>query len=114
MSDFDIDLTKPETIEKLKALDVMKKKPDAETEEVEKALKNVDKLQKFTVNLTTSQVATLLREASTLGKDPKAYLNELIAERCFDTRVGTPLISRCSNHTATVVGPSGSGMVKRG
>lgn len=114
MTDFDLDLTKPETIEKLKKLDVNQKKTNAEAEEVEKAIKNVDKLQRFTIKLNGAQAAQLLREASTLGKDAKAYLQELVEERCFDSRVGTPLISRCSHHTATVVGPSGKGIVSRG
>lgn len=110
----ELNLNDPTVVEKLKKLDVTKKKPDPETEEVEQAIKSVGRLQKFTIKLTAAESAQLLREASTLGKDPKEYLQELVTERCFDTRVGTPLISRCSHHTATVVGPSGSGQVRRG
>ena len=110
----ELNLNDPSTIEKLKALDVTKKKADAETEEVEAAIKNVGKLQRFTIKLTSAQASHLLREASTLGKDPKVYLQELVVERCFDSRVGSPLISRCSHHTQTVTGPSGQGVVRRG
>ena len=114
MNEIELDLTKPETIEKLKKLDVMKKKTDAETEKTEEAIKQVSKSQKFSINLTSSQAATLLREASTLGISIKDYLQQLVEERCFDTRVGSPLIKRCSHHTQTVVGPSGTGLISRG
>lgn len=114
MNELDLDNIKPETIEKLKELDVLAKKRDEETEKVEDAIKQVSKSQKFTITLTSAQSAHLLREASTLGKSVKEYLQSLVEEKCFSERVGAPLIKRCSQHTQTVVGPSGSGMVKRG
>jgi hypothetical protein len=114
MNDIELDLTKPETIEKLKQLDVMKKKPDEDAEQLDKAIKQVSKSQKFTITLTASQAAHLLRESSTVGKPVKDYLQELVIEKCFSERTGAPLIKRCSHHTATVKGPSGKGLVSRG
>jgi hypothetical protein len=110
----ELDLSNPETIERLKKLDVTKKKEDPETEKVEEAIKTIGKLQKFTVKLNGAQAAQLLREASTLGKKPTDYLQELVESKVFAERIGAPLISRCSQHTQTVFGPSGSGQVRRG
>jgi hypothetical protein len=114
MTDFDLDLTNPKTIEKLKKLDVTKQKPDADKEQLEDAIKQVANSQKFSITLTAPQAAHLLREASTVGKSVKEYLQELVIEKCFSERTGAPLIKRCSHHTANVIGPSGTGLVSRG
>lgn len=114
MTDLDLDLTKPETIEKLKELDVTKKQVDTEAQKLEEAIKTVGKLQTFKVKLTTPQVAQIVREASQLGVKPADYLQSLVEEKCLAARIGAPVISRVSTHTQNVVGPSAVSTVSRG
>ena len=114
MSELDLDLTKPETIEKLKELDVTKKKVDTEAQKLEEAIKSVGKLQTFKIKLTAPQAAQIVRESSQLGVKPADYLQTLVEEKCLASRVGSPVISRVSHHTMNVTGPSSVSTVTRG
>lgn len=109
----ELDLNNKEVVDQLIERDILQRKPDKELEEVETAIKEVNKLQKFTVKLTGYQAAQLLREASQLGKSTKDYFQELVEEKCFTNRIGTPVIRRVSEHTMNVVGPSAKSLVTR-
>ena len=110
----ELDLNNKEVVDQLIENDILKKKPSKEAQELETAIKEIDKLQSFTVKLTGAQVAILQRESSQLGISAKKHLQDLIDSKCFSDRVASPVISRVSHHKLNVVGPSSKSLVTRG
>lgn len=105
-----LDLTDPKTVEKLKAVDVLKASPEpASTEDVtiERKIRGLRNASTFKLKLTAEQLTKLERDAASAGySDWQAYLQFLIDTKIFDGHVGAPLISKPSFAKGTVTGPS--------
>jgi hypothetical protein len=94
----DLDLTNPDTIAKLKEMDVMaRKENDIEKEEIDAAIASLDIPNDFVVKLSKLQVQQLQREAGQLGLSVDTHLNNRIQAELFAKNVGAPLISQPSN-----------------
>jgi hypothetical protein len=110
MNPHNLDLTDAKTVEKLKAVDVLKAPPvPAITEDmsVECKIRSLRNATTFKLKLTAEQLTKLERGAVSAGyPDWQHYLQFLIDSRIFDGQVGAPLISKPSFAKATVTGPS--------
>ena len=71
------------------------------------------KLTPFTMNLTTEQVASLIRQAGASGISWKDYLKAQIYENILTGKVGKAVISQPSTMSQRISGFKG-GIVKRG
>ena len=105
-----LDLTDPKTVEKLKAVDVLKAPPaPAATDDVtiERKIRGLRNASTFKLKLTAEQLTKLERDAASAGyPDWQVYLQFLIDTKIFQGQVGAPLISKPSFAKATVTGPS--------
>lgn len=105
-----LDLNDPHTVEKLKAVDVLKAPPaPAHTDDVtiERKIRGLRNASTFKLKLTSEQLSKLERDATSSGyRDWQSYLQFLIDSKIFQGQVGAPLISKPSFAKATVTGPS--------
>jgi len=76
------------------------------------AVKKDGKLTSFTIQLSTEQIANLIRQADASGVSWKAYLEAQIHEQILTAKVGKAVISQPSTMTAKITGYTGS--VSRG
>jgi hypothetical protein len=105
-----LDLTDPKTVEKLKAVDVLKASPEpASTDDVtiERKIRGLRNASTFKLKLTADQLIKLERDAASAGyPDWQAYLQFLIDTKIFQGQIGAPLISKPSFAKSMVSGPS--------
>jgi hypothetical protein len=114
MTDFELDLNDPDTIERLKSADVLAA-PKPEPAEIKEKIADLRKKHTFSMRLTQAQVDILTREGQSRGIDWKAQLEYRILCDVFDGVVGTATITSPSYCAGPkVVGPSGGGLVTRG
>jgi hypothetical protein len=107
----DLDLSNPATIEQLKELDVMARKPnDLEKEELDTAIESLNVPNDFVVKLSKLQSQQLQREAGQLGVSAETHLNNRIQAELFSKNIGAPLISAPSvisgKGAVKITGPS--------
>jgi hypothetical protein len=105
-----LDLTDPKTVEKLKAVDVLKASPTPEITEdvtIDKKIRGLRNASTFKLKLTAEQLTKLERDAASAGySDWQVYLQFLIDTKIFQGQIGAPLISKPSFAKSTVSGPS--------
>jgi hypothetical protein len=105
-----LDLTDPTTVEKLKAVDVLKAPfapSSSEDVTIEKKIRGLRNASTFKLKLTAEQLTKLERDSASAGyPNWQAYLQFLIDTKIFDGQVGAPLINKPSFAKNTVSGPS--------
>ena len=104
-----LDLSDPNTVEQLKAVDVMKapaKAHAAEEVAIEKKIRGLRSASTFKLKLTADQMVRIERDAASSGyPDLQAYLQHLIDTKIFDGQIGSPVISKPSFAKAVITGP---------
>ena len=105
-----IDLSDPQTVESLKAVDVMKattKETAVEEVALERKIKNLRSASTFKLKLSADQMVRIEREAASAGyMDWQSYLQHLIDTKIFDGQIGAPVISKPSFAKQVITGPS--------
>jgi predicted RNase H-like nuclease (RuvC/YqgF family) len=106
----ELNLNDPNTVEKLKSVDVMKATPKAdEVNEValEKKIRGLRSASTFKLKLNADQMTRIERDAASAGyKDWQSYLQHLIDTKIFDGQIGAPVITKPSFAKQVVTGPS--------
>ena len=106
----ELDLSNPDVAAMIVANDVTNiEVPKTSTPVAQKA----SKLTPFTMNLTTEQVANLIRQSGASGVSWKDYLKAQIYEHILTGKVGKAVISQPSTMSQRISGFKG-GIVKRG
>lgn len=106
----ELNLNDPNTVEKLKSVDVMKALPKTDAVEevaLEKKIKSLRTASTFKLKLTADQMTRIEREAASAGyKDWQSYLQHLIDTKIFDGQIGSPVITKPSFAKQVITGPS--------
>jgi hypothetical protein len=115
-----LNLTDPQIVEQLKAVDVTTNTPTdltPDAQEVERKIRTIKDCS-YSLKLTPDQVEMLSRFAAVKGLDWKAYLTSEIQQQILkqEGHIGKPLISGPSfaSGATKVTGPSLGGLVNRG
>ena len=92
MTELNLNLSDPATIEKLRLTDVMATAP-APTESLESKIKSLQQGATFTLKLTGEQLTRIKRDAESASVDWKTFLQTKIEQEIFSAQIGTATIS---------------------
>ena len=111
-SDAPLDLSNPAIAKLIVENEVSNRVEPTEPLPAKPAVNKSGKLTSFTIQLTSEQVANLIRQADASGVSWKAYLEARIQEEILTGKIGKAVISQPSTMKAKITGYTGS--VSRG